>query len=149
MDLIDIFKTFHPNPEYTFFLSAQWAFSRIDHILGDKSSITDSMEMSSEQALEDGEWQGSLTCSSPWGHKESDTTERLNNNKLEKEMKIYSSILAWKIPWTEETGRLPSMRSQRIRHDWEIEHTLLPKFTDRTIGTQKLRDYPRSHTNKC
>ena len=32
-----------------------------------------------EQALGDGEGQGSLACCSPWGRKESDTTERLNN----------------------------------------------------------------------
>ena len=29
----------------------------------------------------------------------------------------HSSILAWRIPWTEEPGRLQSMRSQRVRHD--------------------------------
>ena len=34
-----------------------------------------------EQTLGDGEGQGSMECCSPWGHKESDTTERLNNNK--------------------------------------------------------------------
>ena len=33
-----------------------------------------------EQAPGDGEGQGSLVCCSPWGHKESDLTERLNNN---------------------------------------------------------------------
>ena len=33
-----------------------------------------------EQALGDGEGQGGLACCSPWGHKESDTTEGLNNN---------------------------------------------------------------------
>ena len=37
---------------------------------------------------------------------------------LEKEMATHSSILAWKIPWTEEPGRLQSMGSQRVRHDW-------------------------------
>ena len=37
---------------------------------------------------------------------------------LEKEMATHSSILAWRIPWTEEPGRLWSMGSQRIRHDW-------------------------------
>ena len=37
MDLIDIFRTFHPNAEYTFFSSAHGTFSRIDHILGHKS----------------------------------------------------------------------------------------------------------------
>ena len=36
---------------------------------------------------------------------------------LEKEMAIHSSTLAWKIPWTEEPGRLQSMGSQRVRHD--------------------------------
>ena len=35
-----------------------------------------------EQALGDGERQGGLACCSPWGRKESDTTERLNNNKM-------------------------------------------------------------------
>ena len=34
-----------------------------------------------EQAPGDSEGQGSLVCCSPWGHKESDMTERLNNNK--------------------------------------------------------------------
>ena len=37
---------------------------------------------------------------------------------LEKEMAIHSSTVAWKIPWTEEPGRLQSMGSQRLRHDW-------------------------------
>ena len=35
-----------------------------------------------EQTRGDGERQGSLACCSPWGHKELDTTERLNNNRL-------------------------------------------------------------------
>ena len=34
-----------------------------------------------EQVLGDGEGQGGLVCCSPWGHKESDMTEQLNNNK--------------------------------------------------------------------
>ena len=36
---------------------------------------------------------------------------------LEKEMATHSSTLAWKIPWTEEPGRLESMGSQRVGHD--------------------------------
>ena len=36
---------------------------------------------------------------------------------LEKEMAIHSSTIAWKIPWTEEPGRLQSMESQRVGHD--------------------------------
>ena len=40
MDLIDIFRTFHPNAEYIFFSSAYGTFSRIDHILGHKSNLS-------------------------------------------------------------------------------------------------------------
>jgi len=36
---------------------------------------------------------------------------------LEEEMATHSSTLAWEIPWTEETGRLQSIGSQRVRHD--------------------------------
>ena len=37
---------------------------------------------------------------------------------LEKGMDTYSSILAWKIPWTEEPGGLQLMGLQRVSHDW-------------------------------
>ena len=36
---------------------------------------------------------------------------------LEKEIATHSSTIAWKIPWTEEPGRLQSMGSQRVRHN--------------------------------
>ena len=36
---------------------------------------------------------------------------------LEEEMATHSSILTWRIPWTEKPGRLQSMGSHRIRHD--------------------------------
>ena len=39
------------------------------------------------------------------------------DDPLEKEMATHSSTPAWKIPWTEECGRLQSMRSQRVGHD--------------------------------
>ena len=37
---------------------------------------------------------------------------------LEKEMVTHSNILAWKIPWMEEPGRLQFMGSQKVRHNW-------------------------------
>ena len=40
MDLIDIFRTFHPNAEEYTFSSAHGTFSRIDHILGQKSNLS-------------------------------------------------------------------------------------------------------------
>ena len=39
-------------------------------------------------------------------------------------MSIHYSILDWKIPWTEEPGRLQSMGLQRVGHDWVTKHTL-------------------------
>ena len=71
-----------------------------------------------------------MDCS-PWGT-ESDITEQLSitykhtcvdffNGKIqvimEKKMATDSSTLAWRIPWTEEPGGLPSMGSQRVRHE--------------------------------
>ena len=38
-------------------------------------------------------------------------------------MPIHSSILAWRIPWTEEPGRLQSMGLQRVGHDWVTNTT--------------------------
>ena len=42
---------------------------------------------------------------------------------LEEGMATYSSILAWRIPWTEETGGLQSMGLQRVGHDRATKHT--------------------------
>ena len=52
---------------------------------------------------------------------------------LEKEMATHSSILAWKIPWTEDPGRLQSMGSQRVEHDWVT--SLHPKETHKERGS--------------
>ena len=40
-------------------------------------------------------------------------------------MATHSRTLVWKIPWTEESGRLQSMGSQRVRRDWETSLSLL------------------------
>ena len=47
----------------------------------------------------------------------SDFTFTFDFHALEKEIATHSSILAWKIPWTGEPGRLHSMRSLRVGHD--------------------------------
>ena len=45
---------------------------------------------------------------------------------LEEGMTAYSSILAWRIPQTEEPGRLQSMGSHRVGHDWsDLSHASL------------------------
>ena len=60
---------------------------------------------------------------SPWDFKELDMTEQLHfhfhfhSYVLEKEIATHSSVLAWRIPGTEEPGRLPSPGSHRVGHD--------------------------------
>ena len=51
---------------------------------------------------------------------------------LKKEMATHSSILAWKIPWTEEPGWLLSTGSQRVRHDCETSLSL-------SLSSHKMR----------
>ena len=53
-------------------------------------------------------------------------------DSLEQGMATYSGILAWKIPWTEEPGRLQSMESQWVGHDWTTNTFIL--FTLSLIG---------------
>ena len=47
---------------------------------------------------------------------------------LEKEMATHSSTLAWRIPWREEPGRLQSMGSQRVGHDWATSLHFTPQI---------------------
>ena len=47
----------------------------------------------------------------------SDFTSTFHLHALEREMATHSSVLAWRIPGTEEPGRLLSMGSRRVRHD--------------------------------
>ena len=56
---------------------------------------------------------------SPWGREESGTIEQFqfHFHALEKEMATHSSVLAWRIPGTGESGGLPSMGSHRVGHN--------------------------------
>ena len=54
---------------------------------------------------------------------------------LEKEITTHSSILAWRIPWTEEPGRLQSMELQRVRHD-RATSLSFPKLGSRYVIIQ-------------
>ena len=50
-------------------------------------------------------------------------------DSLEKEMATHSSILAWRIPWTEEPGGLQSMQFKKIRQDLVTKHTHTYRYT--------------------
>ena len=69
-----------------------------------------------------------------------------SGRSLEKEMATHSSILAWRIPWTEEPGRLQSMGSQRVGYDWatntlmiSFKPNYLPKVPSPNTMTSSLR----------
>ena len=55
----------------------------------------------------------------------SDFTFTFRFHALEKETATHSSVLAWKIMWTEEPGELQSVESQRIRHDFATERACM------------------------
>ena len=57
---------------------------------------------------------------------------------LEKEMAIHFSTIAWKIPWTEKPGRLQSMGSQRVGHDWATSHAHMQRY-------EKVISPPENH----
>ena len=61
---------------------------------------------------------------------------------LEKRMATTYSILAWRIPWTDEPGGLQSMRSQRVRHDWVTKHA------DTHTLSYSVEVHPGSHWAK-
>ena len=57
---------------------------------------------------------------------------------LQKEMATHSSVLAWRIPWTEEPGRPWSMGSQRVGHDWsDWAHTHELIFSEELIYSSR------------
>ena len=62
--------------------------------------------------------------------------QSLVQEDLEKGMASHSSILSWRIPWTEEPGRLQSMGLQRVRHDW----------TTNTFIFTSIHDYWTNHS---
>ena len=60
------------------------------------------------------------------------------------EMAVHSSILAWKIPWTAEPGRLLSMGSQRVRHDWATSLHLWIGFPGGSDGKEVQKTWVQS-----
>ena len=63
---------------------------------------------------------------------------------LEKEMTTDSRTIAWKIPGTEEPGRLQSMGSQRVGHDWATSLSLYIRLGKEYVGDRYLKNYSGS-----
>ena len=63
---------------------------------------------------------------------------------LEKEMAIHSSTIAWKIPWTEEPGRLQSMGSQRAGDNWAYrKYQIIQPWLMNTVAVLVKHDFIR------
>ena len=83
--------------------------------------ITDSMNMSlstlRELVMDREAWRAAVHGVAQSRARLSDFTFTFHFHVLEKEMATHSSVLAWRIPRTEEPGGLPSMGSHRVGHD--------------------------------
>ena len=65
---------------------------------------------------------------------------------LEKGMVTHPSILAWRIPWTEEPGGLQSMESQRVGYNWAYTHHLFSSVQfSRSVESDSLRPHESKH----
>ena len=64
---------------------------------------------------------------------------------LEKEMAIHYSTIAWKIPWTEEPGRLQFMGSQRVGHDWATSLHFIVLESSLRVWKIKIKLYLLAH----
>ena len=67
---------------------------------------------------------------------------------LEKEKATHSSILAWRIPWTGEPGRLQSIGSQRVGHDWETGTGIHSRGLTDKQNSECDEHYQESNTKK-
>ena len=70
-----------------------------------------------ENPMDGGAWWAAVYGVAQSWTRLSDFTFTFHFHALEKEMATHSSVLAWKMPWTEEPGRLQSMGSQRVGQD--------------------------------
>ena len=71
-----------------------------------------------ENPMDGGAWWAAVHGVAKSQTRLSDFTFTFHFHALEKEMATHSSVLAWRIPGTEEPGGLPSMGSHRVGHDW-------------------------------
>ena len=70
-----------------------------------------------ENSMDGGAWWAAVHGVAKSWTRLSDFTFTSHFHALEKEMATHSSVLAWRLPWTEEHGGLPSMGSHRVGHN--------------------------------
>ena len=100
-------------------------FTAIASSLG--STVVSEGSMSKRQGRLTGSYRGESDGDGRFGHR------LCREDPLEKELAAHSSILAWKIPWTMEPGRLPSVGSQSVGHDWATSLSLYEYAAHRAL----------------
>ena len=113
MDLIDIFRTFHPNTEYTFFSSAHGTFPRIVHISGHKSNLSKFKKVE-------------IVLSIFSNH----STMRLDSNYKKKSVRNTNT---WRLSNT-------FLNNQKVTKEIKSEIKLFLETNDKTMTTQNLWD---------
>ena len=95
---------------------------------------------------------GGASCKEPTRQcRRSEMQVRSLNQKdpLEKGMATHSSMLAWSIPWTEETGRPQSVGSHRVGHDWSnLACAHAKEWYESLSVLEYLREINKSYLNK-
>ena len=87
------------------------------NVLGGEGNGTPLQYSCLENPMDGGAWKAAVYEVAKNRTRLSDFTFTFHFHALEKEMATHSSVLAWRIPWTEKPGRLQSMGSHRVRYD--------------------------------
>ena len=106
-----VIRAFSPSLEFL------WKCSSLKNLFGEGNG--NPLQYSClENLMGGGAWQAAVHGVAKSWTRLSDFIFTFHFHALEKEMATHSSVLAWRIPGTVEPGRLPSMGSHRVRHDW-------------------------------
>ena len=102
-----------------------------------------------ENPMDGGAWWAAVHGVAKSRTRLSDFTFTFHFHALEKEMATHSSVLAWSIPGTGEPGRLPSMGSHRVGHDWSdlAGAAAAENFYENFVNTWRKKDLHHPRTN--
>ena len=98
-------------PMWSFF------FFQSPRLIGGEGNGTPLQDSCLENPMDRGSWWAAVNGVAKSRTRLSDFTFTFHFQALEKEMATHSSVLAWRIPWTEEPGGLPPMGLHRVRHN--------------------------------
>ena len=95
-----------------------WGKFRKPHLNPGEGNGTPLQYCCLENPMDGGAWKAAVHGVAKSRTQLSNFTSTFHFHALEKEMATHSSVLAWRIPWTEKPGGLPSVGSHRVGHNW-------------------------------